>query len=92
MQQKNLKEIVEKRLDKKFPGFKSAWGDLVKKIGDDFVNLLKDKFQDEYKLFKEISQFKISVVVDNNFVFGQLKGLAEKNKPLEGSFITGLPT
>lgn len=87
MQQQNLKEIVNKRLDEKFPGFKSAWQDLVKKVGDDFVNLLKDKFQDEYQLFKEISQFKISVVVDNNFVFGQLKGLVEKNKPLEGSFI-----
>lgn len=87
MQQQNIKEIVEKRLDEKFPDFKSAWHDLVKKVGDDFVNLLKDKFQDEYQLFKEISQFKISVVVDNNFVFGQLKRLAEKNEPLESSFI-----
>lgn len=87
MQQQNLKEIIEKQLDKNFPEFKLAWNKLVKKLGDDFVNIFKDKLQDEYPHLKEISQFKILVVVDNNFVFGQLKGLAEKNKPLESSFI-----
>jgi predicted nucleic acid-binding protein len=87
MSNQNLKDIIEPRLEAKFPGFTEAWHEIVKKLGDEFVKLLKDKFTDEFQLVKEINQFKLTVVVDNNFVFGQLKNLAEKNIPLENSFI-----
>lgn len=86
-QPKNVKDFFGARLNEKFPGFEDGWRELVKKVGDDFVNFVKDRIEDQYQLFKEITQFRISVVVDNNFVFGQIKNLVEKNKPLELSFL-----
>lgn len=83
----NLKNIVEERLNKKYPEFKSEWEKFVKQVGHSFVNLLKERFMDEYKLFKEISQFEMSIIVDNNFVFGQINGCVENDKKLEDTFL-----
>lgn len=83
----DLKNIIEERLHEKFPEFKSEWEKFVKQVGHSFVNLLKERFMDEYKLFKEISQFEMSIIVDNNFVFGQINGCVENDKKLEDTFL-----
>lgn len=61
--------------------------ELVNKVGDEFVNHIKTHFQSQYEIFREISDFQITVVVDNNFIFGQIKNIVERNKSLETSFI-----
>ena len=83
----NFKEIFEQNINEQFPEFNSTWKEIISKFGDGFVNSLKTQLSEEYQLFKEIKQFKLHMVIDNNFIFGQIKGLIEKSKPLEGSFI-----
>ena len=89
----NEKEILEFKnqlatnLNKKFPEFEEIWNEIVKSLGHSFVGLVKENLKDELKLFKEISNFRFSVVIDNNFIFGQIKNAVEKNKNIENSFI-----
>lgn len=83
----NFKEQLTTRLNSKFPAFDKCWEDIVNVLGNDFVGLIRDRFKDELQLFKEISQFQFSVVIDNNFIFGQIKNVIEKNKKIEDSFI-----
>ena len=82
-----FKNQLATNLDSKFPTFEEKWKEIVKSLGNNFVGLIKDKFQDELKLFKEISQFRFSIVIDNNFIFGQIKNIVEKDKNIESSFI-----
>lgn len=93
MKMKNEKEILEfkkqlgKNLNEKFPTFEDQWDNVVKTLGNNFVGVVRDKFKDELQLFKEISKFRFSIVIDNNFIFGQIKNVVEKNKKIESSFV-----
>ncbi len=82
-----MKDFFGARLNEKFPDFEHGWRELVNKVGDEFVNHIKTHFQSQYEIFREISDFQITVVVDNNFIFGQIKNIVERNKSLETSFI-----
>ncbi|MFC0875867.1 PIN domain-containing protein [Saccharicrinis sp. FJH2] len=83
----NLKEEISKELNKKFPKFEDSWNNTVKELGNEFVGLIKELLQDEFQLLKEITEFRFSIVIDNNFIFGQIKNIIEKNLDLEDSFI-----
>lgn len=88
--EKNLKDFknhLANNLDAKFPGFEKEWYNIVRLLGNDFVNSMKGQFQDELSMFKEISQFRFSIVIDNNFIFGQIKNVVEKNLDIEDSFV-----
>ncbi len=82
-----FKNQLATNLNNKFPTFEEKWNEIVKSLGNNFVGLVKEKFKDELQLFKEISQFRFSIVIDNNFIFGQIKNVVEKNKNIENSFI-----
>lgn len=83
----NTSELIRNRIKNKYPDFEKAWKDIVLKFGDDVINIFKDTFKDEYSLFKEISSFHISIVIDNNFILGQIMGALKKDKKLEETFI-----
>jgi hypothetical protein len=68
-----MKDIIIGQLNTKYPDFETNWIEIVKTLGNDFVGMIKDIFQKELKLFDEFSKFKFSIVIDNNFIFGQLK-------------------
>jgi predicted nucleic acid-binding protein len=78
-----FKNKIATNLNNKFPTFEEEWDKIVKTLGNDFVGLIKD----ELLLFREISQFRFSIVIDNNFIFGQIKNVVEKNINIENSFI-----
>lgn len=82
-----FKEQLGKKLNEKFPTFEDQWSNIVKSLGNSFVGIVREKFKDELQLFKEISKFRFSIVIDNNFIFGQIKHVVEKNKRIESSFI-----
>lgn len=84
---KGVKKEIEDRLNEKFPDFDKSWNDIVKSLGNEFVGNVKKAFQDELEMFKEISQFRFSIVIDNNFIFGQIKSAVEKGGKIEDSFI-----
>ena len=73
-----FKNQLATNLNNKFPTFEEKWNEIVKSLGNNFVGLVKEKFKDELQLFKEISQFRFSIVIDNNFIFGQIKNVVEK--------------
>lgn len=87
-----LKKLLADRLNAKYPDFEKNWTKIVQTLGSDFVGIIKENFQKELKFFNELSKFKLSIVIDNNFIFGQIKNLIEKDKKLETSFVYKLVT
>lgn len=84
---RDLKQEIAQRLNKKFPSFDDKWKSIVHSLGSNFVNAFKDKFKDERGYFKEITMFKLIIVIDNNFIFGQIKGILKKKEAVEDSFL-----
>lgn len=78
---------VKKRFESKYPEFESSWKHMIKTSGTGLVNELKEKLKIEYQFLKQLSDFQFRIVVDNNFVFGQIKGLLDKNEKIENSFL-----
>ena len=84
---KSLKSKFEESLEKQIPGFTNFKQELTIKYGHEFVKILREGFKSQLKDLKEITDFRLSLVIDNNFIFGQVKRLAERNEPLESSFV-----
>ena len=71
----------------KLPGFEREWKKIVKKMGDDFVQLMDKRLKGEYRGLDGIMNFRLTVVVDNNFLFGQIKGVLKSNSAIEDTLI-----
>ncbi|MEP4133409.1 MAG: hypothetical protein ABJL71_02250, partial [Cyclobacteriaceae bacterium] len=65
---------VKKRFQTNHPEFYETWKKLVKTTGVGLVKEIKDKLKIEYDFLKQLLDFKFRLVVDNNFVFAQIKG------------------
>jgi len=76
------KTKIEESLEKHIPGFSSFKKELTGKYGYEFVKILREGFKSQLKDLKEITNFRLSLVINNNFIFGQVKRLAERNEPL----------
>lgn len=85
MEKKNTEYSTH--IKERFPELGKEWTRLINEIGIDLVNFIKDKISSEYSFLKELSQFKFKIIVDNNFIFGQIKGSIRKKKTLEESFL-----
>ena len=101
-------ETTHPVLREKFPGFELEWKRLVNSLGVDFINQMRTHFRSELSLTREISEFQLTIVIDNNFIFGQIKSAVEKGTRicfpaafgelgsflifLERSFATGIDT
>ena len=83
----DLKKQIKDNLETKLPSFEENWNEIVKTLGNDFVGWIKESFQKELNFFEDISEFRFSIVIDNNFIFGQIKSTIEKNRKIEDSFI-----
>src|SRR5687768_4250287 len=68
------------RLKQRFPNFEKEWIKLINEFGTEMVNLIKDRLSGEYSFLKELSQFRFKIIVDNNFIFSQIKGAIRKKK------------
>jgi|GEM_PF-1531596 len=75
------------RIKRRYPEFEERWNKLIKDVGIDLVNYLKEKLNVEYNFLKDITQFKLKIVIDNNIIFGQIKGAIKKQKSIEDSFL-----
>lgn len=75
------------RLKKRFPNFEKGWESLVNEVGIELVNSLKAQLKAEYSFIKEITGFKFKMIVDNNFIFGQIKGAIKNKKSIEQSLL-----
>jgi predicted nucleic acid-binding protein len=75
------------RIEKRFPEFEKGWKKLVREVGAEMVNFLKERISNEYDFFKELTSFKLKLVIDNNFIFGQIKGSIKKKESIEKSLL-----
>jgi len=75
------------RMKTRFPEFDAAWNKMVHEVGSELVNFIREKINGQKSLVSELAKFKFRFVVDNNFIFGQIKGAIEKSKSIEKSFI-----
>lgn len=78
---------VKKRFQTNHPEFYESWKELVKTTGIGLINEIKDKLKIEHGFLKQMLDFKFRLVVDNNFVFAQIKGSLKKKQQIEKSFI-----
>lgn len=75
------------RIKSRFPEFETSWNKLIREVGPDLVNYIQEKIGSQKTFLSQLAKFKFKLVVDNNFVFGQIKGAISKNKEIEKSFI-----
>lgn len=78
---------LSQRLKTRFPEFEAAWNKAVHEVGHELVNFIQEKIEGSGSLLTSLANFRFKFVVDNNFVFGQIKGAIEKKRPIEKSFI-----
>jgi predicted nucleic acid-binding protein len=78
---------LSQRMKSRFPEFDAAWNKLLHEVGPDLVNYIQEKIDGQKAFLGQLAEFKFKFVVDNNFVFGQIKGAISKNKDIEKSFI-----
>lgn len=76
-----------KRFNERFPEFNQAWDRLVREAGPELVNLLRDKFSMHSSFLQEFKNFRFKMIVDNNFVFAQIKGCIKSKTEIEHSLI-----
>ncbi|MEQ8524687.1 PIN domain-containing protein [Gracilimonas sp.] len=92
MEQKNisdeeLREQAQLRLEEKFPGISKEWKELTQNIGMDVKNKVKKEIQGNFISIQGIGRLNASVIIDNNFVIAQMRGILSSDKKLEDSFI-----
>lgn len=78
---------TSQRLKTRFPEFEASWNRTIHEVGHELVNFIQEKIQGSGSLLTNLANFRFKFVVDNNFVFGQIKGAIEKNRSIEKSFI-----
>lgn len=76
------------RLKTRYPDFDKGWKRLVKDLGSGLVTELKRILGAELGFIKEITNFRLKLIVDNNFVLGQLLTVIRKNDSLESCFLS----
>ncbi|MCF8336450.1 MAG: hypothetical protein K9I74_00555 [Bacteroidales bacterium] len=86
----NIKDNLRARLNTKYPSFDKEWESVVTTLGNDFVSSVKQILQDELVRFKEVSKFRFSIVIDNNFIFGQIKAAVTNQTPIKETFVYNL--
>lgn len=75
------------RIKQRFPEFEKGWKKLVNEVGIDLVNFLKDRLRGDYSFIKGLATFKIKMIVDNNFILGQIKSAIKTQKKIEDTLI-----
>lgn len=83
----DLKKTLSERIGDKIPNFNKHWTDVTHSLGIEFVDCLKENLKPAAFSLFEIHKFQFTVVVDNNFVLGQIMGFVDKGKRFEQSFI-----
>lgn len=83
----DLKKNLSERIGDKIPNFNKHWIDVTHSLGIEFVDCLKENLKPAAFSLFEIHKFQFTVVVDNNFVLGQIMGFVDKGKSFEQSFI-----
>lgn len=71
----------------KYPEMALSWEHLKGDINNEFYAYIKGAIGGAFNLYEDLAKFQLSIVVDTNFVFGQLKAIIEKNRDFETSFI-----
>jgi predicted nucleic acid-binding protein len=75
------------RIRSRYPEFYKCWKQLVKEVGSGLVNELKKIFSKELGFVKEITSFKLKLIIDNNFILGQILGIIRKNENVDACFL-----
>jgi len=83
----DYKKVLESELSQKFPGIQEKWESLTSEIGPGLYEYLKNQTQQEILEIKGFGELHFSLVIDTNFIFGQIKSSVTKNIPLEETFI-----
>ncbi len=81
------KEDLESVLGQKFPRFLEGWNDITKNVEIEITEEVKTQFRESFSTIESFGELNVSIVLDNNFVFGQIKTMVSKGTDLEDTFI-----
>jgi len=84
---KDYKKELSTSLNQKFPGLLEEWNQIASNFEVGLTEDLKQGIKEALSSFESFGPITVSVVLDNNFVFGQIKSMLKKQIPLEDSFI-----
>ena len=80
-----IKSKLEVKIEKNIPDFFNFKKELTDKYGHEFVKILREGFKTQLKDLNEITDFRLLIVVDNNFIFSQIRWLIENKASVESS-------
>lgn len=87
-----IKDNLKQRIDNKHPNFESSWKSLCENFDKDFVEYVREQVETTFLSLKDFTNFKLQIVIDNNFIFGQIKSTIEKGHPIKSTFVYRLIT
>ncbi len=85
-----LREKINQKVSAKFPDFDKEWSKYVNGIGIEFVSSVKEILKKQIHSFQTVLNISLNVVVDNNFIFGNVKKIIQNKENLDTSFIIQL--
>lgn len=71
----------------KYPDLAKSWRHLKGNINNEFYAYLQGTIGSEFNIYEDLAKFQLSIVVDTNFVFGQIKKVVENKLDFETSFL-----
>ncbi|MCH2449223.1 MAG: PIN domain-containing protein [Gracilimonas sp.] len=83
----DYKEQLENELKQKFPGIQEKWESLTNELGPALYDHVRNQSHQEILKIEGFGELHFSLVIDTNFIFGQIKGSVTKNISLEETFI-----
>ena len=81
------KEQIENELKQKFPGLKERWESLTNELGPALYDHVRNQSHQEILKIEGFGKLHFSLVIDTNFIFGQIKSSVTKNISLDETFI-----
>jgi hypothetical protein len=74
----DYKKQLENRLKQKFPGLQEIWESLTNELGPALYVDLRNQSQHEILKIEGFGELYFSLVIDTNFIFGQIKSSVTK--------------
>lgn len=83
----SFKEKISNQIKDKYPDFEREWTEFVNGMGDKLISALRKGFERQLRSFENLLNISLTIVVDNNFVFGNIQNAIRKESKIENSFI-----
>jgi predicted nucleic acid-binding protein len=79
-------ETFLEQMKVKLPGLDTFMADITTKFGPFIIDFLREQSTGNLKIVERFLNFRLQLVIDNNILFAEIKGLIKGNKEVENCF------